>query len=97
MILKKRQNTFAEGRARRLSKGEPLDVRLTVKFKFGDQPGDSVTVMEDRSVPMVESVFKSRDRIVKGFVTLLLKTGLAQPRVARELFPLAKLLRRSPR
>jgi hypothetical protein len=72
----------------------PLDVHLTVRFRFGEEASDQVTVMDDRRIPMVDSVFKSRDRIVRGFVALLLKTGMTQPKVARELFPVLKFLRR---
>lgn len=76
---------------------EPLEVRLTVKMNFGEEPGDSVTVMNDRAVPMVDSVFQNRDRIIKSFVSLLLKTSLAQPKVVRELVPAVRLLKRGRR
>lgn len=76
-------------------RGEPLNVELTVRFNFGETPQDAVTVMDRQRVPMVDSVFKSRDRILKGFVSLLVKTGLTQPRVAAELLPFARLLRKS--
>jgi hypothetical protein len=95
MILKK--NADAAPRKSWRRPREPLDVHLTVRFKFGDEPGDAVTVINARKIPMVNSVFKSRDAIVRGFVTLLVKTGLAQPKVARELLPVLKLLRRSRR
>ena len=81
-------------RERRKRQQEPLDVELTVKFQFGDAPDDSVTVMKDRSIPMVNSVFKNRDRIIKSFVGLLIKTGLNQPKVAREIFPALRLFKR---
>ncbi len=73
---------------------QPVDVHLTLKMNFGDSRHDAVTVIDNRRVPMVGSVFSYRDRIVRGFAMLLVKTGMAQPRVARELFPLLKLLRR---
>ncbi|WP_028079419.1 hypothetical protein [Solimonas soli] len=77
-------------RARRRAK-DPLDVQLTVRFKFGTEADDQVTVINNRRVPMVGSVISNRDRIVKGFVNLLIRTALKQPRVARELFPLLTL------
>ncbi|HSW15080.1 MAG TPA: hypothetical protein VLI06_19690 [Solimonas sp.] len=87
--------SFAERRRqRRVERNQPLEVRMTMRFRFGDEPDDTVTMMDDRAVPMVDNVFKNRDRIVRGFVTLLMKAGLAQPKVARELFPVMKLLRR---
>lgn len=81
-------------RKRRVERKQPLEVRMTVRFKFGEEPDDAITMMDDRRVPMVDSVFKNRDRIVRGFVKLLVKAGLAQPKVAREIFPAVKLLRR---
>ncbi|AXQ31691.1 hypothetical protein D0B54_10165 [Solimonas sp. K1W22B-7] len=80
-------------RKRRRERKEPLEVRMTMRFKFGDEPDDIITMMEDRPVPMVDSVFKNRDSIVRGFVSLLLRAGLKQPKVASEIFPLVKLLR----
>lgn len=76
---------------------EPLDVRLTLRFKFGDRPADAITVMNERRMPMVNSVFANRDRILRGFVQLLLRSGLSSPSVARELVPVLRLLRRARR
>lgn len=76
---------------------EPLDVELTVAFRFGDAPEDKVTVIENRHVPMVGSVFESRDALVRGFVRLLLKAGLTQPKVLSEVIPAVKLLQRRRR
>ena len=81
-----------ESRSRR--KREPVNVELTVRFNFGQQPEDAVTVVDRRRIPMVDSVFKSRDAILRSFVTLLVKAGLKQPRVVRELLPLARLRRK---
>lgn len=72
-------------------------MHLSVRMRFGDEPEDIVTVMENRRVPMVGSVFRYRDRILRAGTYLLVRAGLAQPRVARDLFPLLKLLRRKPR
>lgn len=73
---------------------QPVDVHLTLKMNFGDKKDDAITVIDDRRVPMVGSVFNYRDKIVRGFALLLVKTGLAQPKVARELFPVLNLLKR---
>lgn len=73
---------------------DPLQVQLTVRFKFGDSAEDRVTVLDQQNIPMVNSVFENRDRIVRAFAGLLLKTGLRQPRLAGELIPLARLLRK---
>ncbi|MES2885792.1 MAG: hypothetical protein V4709_13375 [Pseudomonadota bacterium] len=73
---------------------EPLDVRLSFKINFGDTPADAVTVMHERRVPMVNSVFDQRDRIIRTFAMSLLRVGLAQPKVVREVFPAMKMLRK---
>ena len=73
---------------------EPLDVRLSLKVNFGDTPADAVTVMHERRVPMVNSVFEQRDRIIRAFTMTLLRVGLAQPKVVSEVFPAVKLLRK---
>ena len=89
-----RQETSGGSRRTRRRGKDPLDVQLTVRFKFGAEADDQVTVINNRSVPMVGSVISNRDRILKGFVNLLIRTALKQPRVARELFPLLTLPRR---
>ena len=83
---------FAERRRQRPK--EPLEVRVTVRFKFGNGADEVVTMMDNRSVPMVDSVFKNRDRIARQFLRLLVRAGAAQPKVARELLPLLRLLKR---
>ena len=70
---------------------------MTMRFNFGDTPEEAVTVMNDRRVPMVGSVFDSRDRILRGFTVLLLRSGMSQPKVAKELLPLLRLLPRPGR
>jgi hypothetical protein len=80
----------APRRKRRRGKA-PLDVQLTVRFNFGAEPEDHVTVIDNRSVPMVGGIIANRDRVLRGFVNLLLRTAMKQPRVAREIFPLLAL------
>ena len=92
MKEKKPKGILAKARERRRREQEPLEVRMTVCFNFGDTPEEVVTVMNDRRIPMVGSVFDSRDRILRGFATLLVRAGMTQPKVAKELFPLLKLL-----
>lgn len=83
----------APAKSRRKAR-EPLDVRLTFKVNFGETPADAVTVMHERRVPMVNSVFDQRDRIIRAFTMSLLRVGLAQPKVVSEVFPAMKLLRK---
>lgn len=92
-MIPKRQNKTPKRRRAR----EPVEVDLTVCFKFGEQPEDRVTVLDRQRIPMVNSVFESRDRILRAFAGLLIKTGLQQPAVAADLFPIARLLRRKSR
>jgi hypothetical protein len=68
----------AVARDRRRRK-EPLEVVLTVKFNFGEHPRDAVTLMHERRVPLVGSVFENRDRIAREFLRLLVKAGARQP------------------
>ncbi len=89
------KNPPATSRARR--KQAPLEVRLTLNYKFGDDPGDVVNIMDDRRIPMVNSVFENRDRIMRGFVMSLLRAGASQPKVIREVFPAIKLLKKLSR
>lgn len=81
--------------AREKQEEEPLEVDLSLVFRFGDEPGDTVTVLDNRRVPMVGSIFDSRDAIMRGFVRHLIKAGLSQPKVLSEVVPALKLLRRS--
>jgi hypothetical protein len=74
---------------------EPLEVDLTVRFRFGEEPEDTITPIDQRRVPMVDSVFKNRDRILRAFVRLLVKTGLSSPKVVGQILPLASRPRRT--
>ena len=67
-------------------------MRLTLRFKFGEEPGETVTMMDDRRIPMVNSVFKSRDKIVRSFAMLMVRAGAMQPKVIREIVPVLRLL-----
>ncbi len=80
---------IAKGRKRK----EPLDIQMSLRFKFGPEPADVITVMDDKSVPMVGSIFEHRDRIVRGFATLLVKNSLSSPKVIRELFPAFRVMK----
>ena len=69
-------------------------MRLTFKINYGDTLAEAVTVMNDRRVPMVNSVFDNRDRIVRFLAASILRVGMAQPKVVREIFPALKVIRR---
>ena len=68
----------AVARERRRSK-QPMEVILTVKFNFGDHPRDAMTLVQERRVPLVGSIFDNRDRIAREFLRLLVKAGARQP------------------
>ena len=74
--------TLARARTR-----EPMEVVLTVKMNFGDRASDAVTLIDERRVPLVGSVFENRDRIAREFVKLLVKAG-AHPKAMGRLFTL---------
>jgi hypothetical protein len=83
-----------DAKPRRRRRNEPLEVKLTLRYRFGDEPDDTVTVMDDRAIPMVDSVFKNRDRIVRAFAMTLVRAGITKPKVVRELVPGLRLLRK---
>ena len=62
-----------------------MDVILTLKINFGDSAGEAVTLIDERRVPLVGSVFENRDRIAREFLRLLLKASARQPRVLKTL------------
>lgn len=73
---------------------DPIEVGLTLTFRFGDEPDDKVTMIDNKSLPMVGSVFEKRDMLVRNFIKLMLKAGATQPKVLRELIPATRLLHR---
>ena len=68
---------------------QPLEVDLTVKMNFGNRPSDAFTLIDDRRVPLVGSVFENRDRIAREFVKLLVKAG-AHPRAMKRILKLGR-------
>ncbi len=78
-------------------KPEPLDVNLTVRFKFGEAPDDTLTMIDGRRVPMAGSLLDNRDRILRGFTRMLVKAATLQPKLARELWPLLGRVNRTGR
>lgn len=89
-MTEKKKDESIKGRRRG---AEPLEVRLTLRYRFGEDPEDTVTMMDDRAVPMVDSVFKNRDRILRALATTLVRAGATRPKVLRELMPGLGLLR----
>lgn len=79
--------------AARRERQEPLDVQVSLTFRFGEEEGDKVTMLDERSIPMVGSVFQYRDRIARSFALLMLRAGISQPKVIAEILPAARWLR----
>lgn len=90
---KKEDPDSVDAKPRRRRRNEPLEVKLTLRYRFGEEPDDTVTVMNDRAIPMVDSVFKNRDRIVRAFAMTLVRAGITKPKVVRELVPGLGLVR----
>lgn len=78
---------IAKARKRSRRKQEPLDISLSVSFRFGDEPDDRLTVMDQRSIPMVGTIFDKRDAVMKGFAKLFIKAASMRPSVAAEFVP----------
>lgn len=72
---------------RQFEKDNPLEVRVSLAFRFGEETDDRVLMLDDRPIPMVGSVFHYRDRIARSFAMLLLRAGVSQPKVLAELLP----------
>lgn len=72
-------------------------MRLSLKVRFGEGTSETVTLMDDRRVPMVSSVFDNRDRILRAFTALLLRASLTQPKVMREILPALRLFGKQSR
>ncbi len=65
----------------------PLEVRLTVVVAFGPEEDDRVTVIEDRRLWMVGSIFQYRDRAARLAMATLIRAALMQPKVAAKIMP----------
>ena len=75
---------------RRLSRRRqrpPLEVRLTVVVSFGPEEDDQVTVINDRKIWMVGSIFQYRDRVARLAMATLIRAALMQPKVAARIMP----------
>jgi hypothetical protein len=68
---------------------KPLDVRLTMRVRFGSEPDEQVTVVNNRRLRLIGSVFKYRDRAINFLVYEILRAGARQPKVYGGLTPAA--------
>lgn len=82
---------------RRDRKPEPLDVRLSFVVRTGDDPDDSLTILDEQDVKMVGSVFSYRDRAARFLALSLVKVAATNKKVMQEIVPALRLLRRRGR
>lgn len=68
-------------------KREPLAVNVTLVVRTGPEPENQFTLLDNRKIPMVGSVFEYRNRISRFFVSSLLRVAATSPSVYRELAP----------
>lgn len=68
---------------------KPLDVRLTMRVRFGAEPDEQVTVVNDRRLRLIGSAFKYRDQAINFVVYQVLRAGVRQPKVYGGLAPAA--------
>lgn len=78
------QSTHKPHRSR---KREPLAVNVTLIVRTGSEPENQITILDDRKIPMVGSVFEYRNRIRRFFVSSLLRVAATSPAVYREIAP----------
>ena len=89
-----RSSSLASRRAarRQWERDNPLELRLSLAFRFGEEADDRITMLNDRAIPMVGSVFRYRDRIARQFTMLFVRAGASLPKVRAEILPAARWL-----
>jgi len=68
---------------------KPLDVRLTMRVRFGAEPDEQVTVVNDRHLRLIGNAFRYRDQAINFVVYQVLRAGVRQPKVYGGLAPAA--------
>ncbi len=68
---------------------KPLNIRLSMRVRFGAAPDEQVTVVNDRRLKLVGSAFQYRDRAINFLVYEVLRAGARQPKVYGGLAPAA--------
>lgn len=68
---------------------KPVDIRLTMRVRFGTEADEQVTVVNNRRLRLIGSVFKYRDRAINFLVYEILRAGARQPKVYGGLTPAA--------
>jgi hypothetical protein len=73
---------------------EPLDVRLSFVVRTGDDPEDTLTVLDEKEVIMVDSVFKYRDKAQRFLALTLVRVAATNKKVMQEIVPALRLINR---
>ncbi len=81
-----------EQRRRRRRKPQPVDIRMSFVVRTGEEPEDVVTIMDERELKMVGSVFQYRDQAARFLAMSLVKVAATNRKVFRQVVPGLKLL-----
>lgn len=71
------------GKPRRKTAAAPLEVTLQVDVRYGVEPDDVVTIVEQRRIPLLGTLFEQRDALMRGLLRLMMKAAMATPGVLR--------------
>lgn len=74
-------------RSRRSRRQQPLRIELSLAVNVGDEPEDRVTILNEREIPMVDSVFRYRDRITRFGIGMVWRVVARSPAAYREIVP----------
>ncbi len=80
--------------SRRKKPREPLDVRLSFTVRTGDEPEDTLTILDEKEIKMVDSVFSYRDKAQRFLALTLVRVAATNRKVMHEIVPALRLLNR---
>lgn len=80
--------------SQRRRKPEPLDVRINFVVRTGEDPEDEMTILDNKEVKMVDSVFKYRDKSARFLALTLVKVAATNKKVMQEIVPALRMLNR---
>lgn len=66
---------------------EPVDLRLSFTVRTGDEEDDVITIMDERELKMVGSVFQYRDQAARFLAMTLVKVAATNRKVFRQVVP----------
>lgn len=81
------QQADNQDKPKRGRRREPLEIELNLVVKTGDDPEDCVTILNQRTVPMIGSIFKYRDRITRFSLRMVWQVVAKSPAAYREVVP----------